>query len=175
MLVSAVQWSESAVCVHRSPPLGPPSHHRPSHSARSSQSTELSSLCHTAGPHCPFTHGSVFTSNLISQFILPSSPLLDVHTPFLYWTILHPRQQGMKLPVSPHLHQHLLLPDVFILAFYSSGNLLISWLFRFSDKQTPRWSDGCWTLPPRGKRLNFAVASLETTASGINWSSTKYR
>ena len=39
--------------VHIYPlPLGPPSpHHPPSHPSRSSQSTELSSLCYTAGTH----------------------------------------------------------------------------------------------------------------------------
>ena len=45
MLVSAVQRSESAICIHISSPswtsLLPP----PSHPSRSSQSTELSSLC----------------------------------------------------------------------------------------------------------------------------------
>ena len=45
MLVSATQWSESALCIHISPCSGAsPS----SHPSRSSQSTELSSLCYIA-------------------------------------------------------------------------------------------------------------------------------
>ena len=51
VIVSAVQQSESALSIHMSPPswtsLAPP----PSHPCRSSQSTELSSLCYTADPH----------------------------------------------------------------------------------------------------------------------------
>ena len=45
MLVSVVQWSESAICIHISLPswISLP-HHLPSHPSRSSQSTELSSL-----------------------------------------------------------------------------------------------------------------------------------
>ena len=41
LLVSAVQWSESAMCIHISP----------AHPSRSSQNTELSSLCCTAASH----------------------------------------------------------------------------------------------------------------------------
>ena len=52
MLLSAVQWSESVICRHISHPawtdLSPPT---PSHPSRSSHSTELSSLCFTAGSH----------------------------------------------------------------------------------------------------------------------------
>ena len=40
----------------------------------SSQSTEPSSLCHPADPHYCFTHGRVYMSILISQFVL-SFPL----------------------------------------------------------------------------------------------------
>ena len=49
VLVSAVQWSESAeVYIYPLPPEPPSS---PSHPSRSSQSTELSSLCRTAASH----------------------------------------------------------------------------------------------------------------------------
>ena len=41
VLVSAVHRSESAVCIHTSPPSGPSQ----AHPSRSSQSTQLSSLC----------------------------------------------------------------------------------------------------------------------------------
>ena len=50
VLVSAVQWSESTIYIYLYPlPLGPPSSLPPP--SRSSQSTELSSLCYTAGSH----------------------------------------------------------------------------------------------------------------------------
>ena len=51
MLVSAVQWSESAICIHISPPSWAPHSPPPSHPSRSSQSTDLSSLCYTAASH----------------------------------------------------------------------------------------------------------------------------
>ena len=50
VLVSAVQWSESAIRMHISPPSWT-SHYPPFCPSRSSQSTELSSLCYTAGSH----------------------------------------------------------------------------------------------------------------------------
>ena len=51
MLVSAVQRSESAICIHISPPSWAPHSPPPSHPSRSSQSTELSSLCYTVASH----------------------------------------------------------------------------------------------------------------------------
>ena len=52
VLVSAVRWSESAICIHICLPswtaLLP---HPACHSSRSSQSTKLSSLCYTAAFH----------------------------------------------------------------------------------------------------------------------------
>ena len=78
-LVSAIQWSKSAICTHVSPPswasLTPPT--CISYPSRSSQSTELSSLCHAADPHDPFTHGTVCMSVLVSHFVppFPSSPV----------------------------------------------------------------------------------------------------
>ena len=72
VLVSAVQWSESAICI----PISPPSwtsllpfhqhlgHHRaPSWAPCALQQVPLA-IC--------FTHGGVFMANLTSQFIPPS-------------------------------------------------------------------------------------------------------
>ena len=80
MLVSAIQLSESAWCIHTSPLFWPacPSP-TPSHPSRSSQSTQLSSLRLAALALC-FAHGRAHTSVPISQFIPPASCL--VHTPF---------------------------------------------------------------------------------------------
>ena len=64
MLVSAVQWSESTICMHISPPswVFCPPLPQP-HPSRSSQSTRLSSLCSTAASHQHlFTHSSVCMS-----------------------------------------------------------------------------------------------------------------
>ena len=76
MLVSAVQQSESAICIHISSPSGtflpPPLPIPPS---RSSQSTKLSSLFYIYSKFplaIYFTHGSVFMLSLISKFIAPS-------------------------------------------------------------------------------------------------------
>ena len=97
MLVSAVQQSELALCIHISLPswicsLAP----TPPHPSRSSQSTELSSLCGSAGSHwliC-FTHGSVYMSNLIFQFTVPVTPLPShVHISVLYIHVSFPAQQ----------------------------------------------------------------------------------
>lgn len=81
MLVPAVQ-SESAICIHRSPSLGPP-HLTPLSHSRSPLSPHL-----PPGGHCRaelfglysrfplamhFTHGVVYVSVLFSQFI-PLSP-----------------------------------------------------------------------------------------------------
>ena len=82
MLVSAVQWSESAMYKYLFPPLGPLS--KPtlkSHPSRSSQGTELSSLHYPAASHS-FTHGCVYMSILISQCI--PLPPLHVHTSVFY-------------------------------------------------------------------------------------------
>ena len=82
MLVPAVQQSESAICIHMSPFLGPP-HVTPLSHSRSPLSPHL-----THGGHCRaellglysrfpldihFTHGVVYASVLFSQFI-PLSP-----------------------------------------------------------------------------------------------------
>ena len=68
VLVSAVQQSESAICIHISPLLGI------SFPSRSPPSTEQSSLCYTVGLHslciC-FIHSSVIWR---SQFTPPSHP-----------------------------------------------------------------------------------------------------
>ena len=54
MLVPTVQRSESATCIHISPPLELLSHPGSITPAWSSQSTDLSSLCYTAASHSLF-------------------------------------------------------------------------------------------------------------------------
>ena len=82
VLVSSVQPSISAICIHMSPPSWtslPPT--CPSYFSRSSQNTELSSLWFFSRfplAFC-FTHGSVYMSILISHFI-PFSPSPTVST-----------------------------------------------------------------------------------------------
>ena len=78
VLVSVVQQHESATWIHRSPPSWaspppPPPPPPPSHPSRLSQSTQLSSLCYTAASHY-VTHGSVYMSMLLSQFVPPAPP-----------------------------------------------------------------------------------------------------
>ena len=75
LLVSAVPQSESAICIHISPPLlDLPSTHYPSHSSPSSQSRVEFPVLYSRFPLAIyFKQGSVFMSNLISQFIPPSS------------------------------------------------------------------------------------------------------
>ena len=52
MLVSAIEWSELAICIHLFPPFQTSLPlHPPSHPSRSSQSTRLSSLCYRAAFH----------------------------------------------------------------------------------------------------------------------------
>ena len=73
MLVSAIQWSESAVCVHISPSSWT-SLPASSHPFGSSESTELSSLSSTSqggrgrgcGYHCPFLPEGVIRMNLFN-------------------------------------------------------------------------------------------------------------
>ena len=78
MLVSAVQWSESAICIHISPPswTSPPHTHPgliPPIQVIKEHRAELPVLYSRFPLAIYFTHGSVFMSNLIFQFI-PSSP-----------------------------------------------------------------------------------------------------
>ena len=93
MLVSAVQWSPSALCVRISPPprVSLPASH-------------LTLLGHHIAPgwvpyatqqlptsYC-FTHGSVYMSVLLSQFVTPFSPS-HVHKSVLYVCISIPALQ----------------------------------------------------------------------------------
>ena len=71
MLVSAVKWSESAICVHISPPSWP-SFPAPSQLSASPQSTPLLSCRFPLAIY--FTCNSVYMSTLISQFTPPLLP-----------------------------------------------------------------------------------------------------
>lgn len=82
---------------------------------------------------------------------------------------LHPRQQGMKVSrISPHLHWTLVVTWRF--SFVHSTHQETFTSLDSLDFRTSKHHAGAWLLDfaSRGKRLNFAVASLETTASGIN-------
>ena len=87
MSVSAVQWSESAICIHIPhfswAPLSPPP---PSHPSRSSQSAELSSLCYaTASCQLATLHMVVWICQGCSPNL--SHPLL--HSLFAHILSLH--------------------------------------------------------------------------------------
>ena len=63
MLLSAVQWSESVICIHWSLPLELPTHSAHSTLSRSSQSPELSFLCFITAFHLLFfTPGILYAS-----------------------------------------------------------------------------------------------------------------
>ena len=78
-LISAAQQSEAIRHIHTSPSSWT-SLPALSHTTRSSHSTEPSSVLYSRFPVAIyFTHGSVFMSNLISQFIPLSPPPLCPH------------------------------------------------------------------------------------------------
>ena len=97
--MSAVQTSESAVCIRISVPSWTPSS-LPSHPSGSAQSTELSSLCYGSFPLAGyFTHGSVHMSILVSQAVPPSSPLPVSICPFsIVWVSIPVLQLGSSVP-----------------------------------------------------------------------------
>ena len=78
MSVSAVQWSESAICMHISPLFWI------SFPFRSPQSTEFPVLYSRFSLVIHFIHSSVYMSIPISQFIPPHLCPLGVHTFVLY-------------------------------------------------------------------------------------------
>ena len=84
LLVSATQQSESALCIHTSPLSWPPSHPlTPPLYVITGHQAELSVLCSGSPLASHYTHGGVFLSNLISQFIQLSPfppPYLHVHS-----------------------------------------------------------------------------------------------
>ena len=91
MLVPAVQQRESAMCIHMSPPLGPPhftplSHSRlplPLHlTAGGHWRAELLGLYSRFPLAIHFTHGGVYVSLLFSQFILLSLYPHDWQIPY---------------------------------------------------------------------------------------------
>ena len=92
MWVSAVQWSESTIRVHISPSLlNLPLHPSLSHPSRSSQRTELSSLCFTAASHQqPMSHivGVVQSFCRVRLFVTP-------------WTAAH--QASLSFTISQSL------------------------------------------------------------------------
>ena len=110
MLISVVQQSQSAICIHISLPLGPPSWATPCPISPlqviTENQAELPEL-YTRGPLAIYlTPGNVYMSVLISQFI-PSFPThLFVHMSFLYSCISIPALQiGSVVPFFqiPHI------------------------------------------------------------------------
>ena len=100
--VSAVQQSESAICIHISPPLKPPSY-SPHQVPPLWVITEarLSSLCYTAASHSPFCTYGVYTPTLLSQCV-PPCPSSPVPTAILYTCV--------SIPVSFLSRPHLQTP-----------------------------------------------------------------
>ena len=94
VLVSSLQRSESGICnvyIH-TPPRIPPIWVTTEHQA------ELCVLYRSFPLAVCFTHGSVFMSILISQFV-PPSPSAHVHTFILYVCIyIHALQIGSSIP-----------------------------------------------------------------------------
>ena len=130
MLVSAVQRNDSVICINISHPsrtsLTPLFHPTPppSHLSRSSQNTNLGSLCYTAGSCSLFSlHIVVYKSelywiecicvdpNLLSH---PTFPLLPrVHISILYIYIsIPPLQIGSLVPFSHIFHMHALIYSI---------------------------------------------------------------
>ena len=110
VLVSAAQQCESAICIHISSLCWASHPLTPSHSSRSSQSMELSSLCYKQLPAICFMHGSVYMPVLFSRFAQPSpshsvskSPFCMSAFLFLPWKLVH-----HKLVVVHHCQLSLL-------------------------------------------------------------------
>ena len=73
MLVSAVQQNESAVCNLYPLPLGPPSHPpHPTPVVLTKHQADLPVLYSSFPLAICFTHGNVYMSMLLSQFVPPS-------------------------------------------------------------------------------------------------------
>ena len=81
VLVSVVQESESAMCIHISLPLGPHSQHplHPSIWVSTGHQAEFPALYRTFPLATCLTHGSEYVSVLIFQFILPSPQCPHIH------------------------------------------------------------------------------------------------
>ena len=85
VLASVVQWSESAICTHKSLPVGSPST-TASHPSRPSQSAQLSSLPYAAGSHQLF---SLHVALHIRQLQSPSASLHCPQGPHVRSLCLH--------------------------------------------------------------------------------------
>ena len=89
VLVSAVQYSESAICIHISSPLWASLPLPTSHPSRSSQSTQLSSLCCTAASH----YSLVYRWQWVYMSMVLSKPAVSClvgwpHTTNTAWTLV---------------------------------------------------------------------------------------
>ena len=125
VLVSAVQQSESPVCICISPP-SKTAPHQQSHPSRSPQSTELSSREAGSPLAICFIRSSVCMSILISQL----TPLPLPHTPVS--TCLFCTSPSLFLPYKwvhryhfSRLHIYALIYDIFLFLTYFT--LINSW------------------------------------------------
>ena len=154
MLVSAVQWSESTIRVHISPSLlNLPLHPSLSHPSRSSQRTELSSLCFTAASQQqPVSHVVVVQS--FSPVRLFVTPWTAAHQACLSFTTS--QSLLMLKPVNGHesgmASNHLILcclllplPSIFpsIRVFSNESVLHVRWPKYWSFSFTISPSNEC--------------------------------
>lgn len=88
VLVYVVQQCGSAICIHISSPLEPPSHRlRPPLEVITEQGAELLVPCSSFALALCLTHGSVYMSVPLSQFLPSPSPLLST-SPFSMFVFL---------------------------------------------------------------------------------------
>ena len=112
LFVSALQQCESFVNMHIFPPLDTPSDPPPSHASRLSQGIGLSSLCYATTSHY-FTHGNVYVSMVLSQFI-PSSrsfPPLCPKSVLYFASVFLPCKQVHQYHFS-RFHMYALIYDI---------------------------------------------------------------
>ena len=135
VLVSAAQWSESAICIHISPPSWnlPPTH-PPFHPSRSpnmvttEHRAELLVLYSSFPLAIYLTHSSVYMPIPISQFIPPPLPLPYAHMSVLYTFVsipaLHIGSPAYRLSFldSTYMRSYM----IFVLLFLTSFCLTVS-------------------------------------------------
>ena len=161
MLVSSIQQHGLAISTHIPPPFWasiPPPH--PTHPPRSSQSTELSSLCYIVTSHqLSILHMLVYMSVLLCQFILKHSPTTcKAHlSPYLF---CRRRRNGAPDGLRSHKDQaqgHSPFTDSKHIAFCILQWLLQNFIGNFPGSpmvKTSLSNAGVWDLiPGRGAKI----------------------